>query len=223
MARVHALHAIVATACLSALPSCQSLEKPPPPPIQVKISVESDPGHALPGASVWRETRELGATGVDGSVVVPLRGQDGDSVDLTVRCPQNEYLSPQKPISVVLRRTLDQKVTEYRTACPPLYRNIVVAVRAENGPGLPIFHLNQFRGRTDASGAAHFTLRSKPGESVEVQILTRNEKAGEGLSPKDPTKTFIIKSQDEVLLFDQKFDVEKKKVIVVGPRLPGRI
>ncbi|MBL8610463.1 MAG: hypothetical protein JNL38_24205 [Myxococcales bacterium] len=198
---------------------CASLEKPPPPPIQVRVTVESDPGKPLPGATILRENRELGVTSTDGTVIVPLRGREGDTVDLTVRCPATEYQSPAKPIAVVLHRTSEAKVAEYRALCPPLYRNVVVAVRAENGPNLPVMYLGQMYARTDASGAAHFMVRVRPYEQFDVTLST-TEKGNEGLRPQNPAKAFVVKSQDEVMFFDQRFQLEKKPVYAkpVGPR-----
>lgn len=204
----------------SALTGCSSLEKPPPPPIQVRVTVESDPGHPLPGVTILRENRELGVTSADGTVIVPLRGAEGDTVDLAVRCPA-EYQSPQKPISVLLRRTSEQKVAEYRALCPPLFRNVVVAVRAENGPNLPVMYLGQMYARTDASGAAHFMVRVRPYEQFDVTLAT-TEKGNEGLRPQNPAKAFVVKAQDEVMFFDQRFQVEKKPT-VRGPSGPVRI
>ena len=115
-----------------------------------------------------------------------------------------------------------QTSAEYRALCPPLYRNVVVAVRAENGPNLPVMYLGQMYARTDASGAAHFMVRVRPYEQFDVTLAT-SEKGNEWLRPQNPAKAFVAKAQDEVMFFDQRFQVEKKPVGPRGPSGPVRI
>lgn len=204
---------------LALLVSCSSLDRPAPPPIQVKVTVESDPGRPLAGATVVRDAHDLGVTGGDGSVNVPLRGREGDRVDLMVRCPSAEFAAP-RPFQVTLHRTADQKVAEYKVQCAPLLRNVVVAVRAENGANLPVMYLDTPCARTDASGAAHCLVRAAPGQTFTIMISTTAERGGENLRPQNPSRSFSVHAQDEVMFFDTKFERERNRVYVPGPVLP---
>jgi len=51
-------------------------------------------------------------------------------------------------------------------------RRVVVAVRAENGPNLPVMYLDRAVTRTDAGGAASFALEVPPGSQFTVALNT---------------------------------------------------
>jgi hypothetical protein len=87
-------------------------------------------------------------------------------------------------------------------------RRVVVAVRAENGPNLPVMYLDRAVTRTDAGGAASFALEVPPGSQFTVALNTIERK---DIKPISPSKLFVVGQQDDVFLFDQKFDVEKRK------------
>ena len=101
--------------------------------------------------------------------------------------------------------------------CPPTLRRVVVAVKAENGPNLPVVYLNKVITRTDVSGAAHFALEVAPGAQFQVTLDTgENTK----LKPPSPSKPFTVPQHDDILVFDQKFEVEKTRVFVSRPNIP---
>jgi hypothetical protein len=193
---------------------CKDLDPPPPPPFQVFIHVESDPGHPISGATISRTSKMLATTGPDGRAMLTLVGAEGETTDISIKCP-DAFLSPTKPTSVRLTRFADKtKVPEYTIACPPTLRRIVVAVKADNGPNLPVVYLNRAVTRTDASGAAHFALEVPPNTQFQVTLDTSENTR---LKPVSPTKPFTVPQRDDILVFDQKFDVEKIRVIA-GPR-----
>jgi hypothetical protein len=185
-----------------------SLDPPPPPPFKVAIAVEGDPGHPVSGAIVSRADKTVATTGVDGRAELTLNGADGEMVDATIKCPDG-HTSPTKPISMRLARTRDGRAPIFQVSCPPTQRHVVVAVKAENGANLPVVYLGRVITHTDASGAAHFALEAAPGEQFQVTLDT----SGEKLKPPSPSKPFTVGSNDEIFVFDQKFDVEKKKVV----------
>jgi hypothetical protein len=193
-----------------------SLDPPPPPPFTVAFAVEGDPGHPLRGAVITRSEKSLATTGADGRAELTLNGADGETVDATVKCPEG-HTSPTRPISVRLARTGDGKAPVFKVACPPTQRHVVVAVKAENGPNLPVVYLGKIITHTDASGAAHFAIEAPPGGQFLVMLDT-GENAR--LSPASPSKPFTIGSSDEIVVFEQKFEVEKMKVRVVKKTLP---
>jgi hypothetical protein len=198
-----------------------SVNDEPPPPFKVELQVTSDPGKPLAGAQIVHSGEAVATTGPTGVALLTLRGAEGESFDLYVRCAA-DYVSPAKPVTVFLRRTGGgeqgaAKLPRYETSCPPAIRTVVVAVRAENGQNLPVVYLGQQVTRTDASGAATVLLRLKPGEQFDLTLATTG-KDGELLRPQNPSATFLVKPQDDVMLFDQKFTVEKKPTVTGGVR-----
>ncbi len=185
-----------------------SLDPPAPPPFSVTFAVEGDPGHPLAGAVVSRNDKNVATTGPDGRAELTLSGADGETVEASVKCPEG-HTSPAKPVSVRLARTGDGKAPVFSVACPPNQRHVVVAVKAENGPNLPVVYLGKVITHTDESGAAHFAIEAPPGGQFQVTLDTADNKR---MSPVSPSKPFTVGSTDEIVLFEQKFEIEKKKV-----------
>ena len=167
-------------------------------------------GKPVEGARILSQGNAVGTTVADGSAALRFVGTEGELYDLAVECPAG-LRSPGKPVRVTLRR-LEGPASrpEYAAVCARALQTVVVAVRAENGPNLPVYHLGKEVARTDASGAAHVALRLAPEESFDLKIGT--EASGDALRPQSPTASFVVKDRDEVLLFDQRFTVEKKRV-----------
>jgi hypothetical protein len=211
--------ATIAIAALTALAtsSCKDLDPPPAPPFQIFVRIDSDPGHPVQGATVSRSGKPLATTGPDGRAMLTLNGAEGETTDVTIKCP-DAFNSPTKATSIRLTRFADKsKVPEYTVACLPSLRRVVVAVKAENGPNLPVMYLNRMITRTDASGAAHFALEVAPNTQFQVTLdTTENTK----LKPPSPTKPFTVPGHDDILLFDQKFEVEKVRVFQAKVNLP---
>lgn len=213
------MRAFLAAVVLGAVSASGCNEPPPPPPFQIFLKVESDPGRPIPGAVVSRNNKTLGTTGPEGRAMLTLAGVEGEVTDVSVRCP-DAFQSPTKPVSIRLTRLADKsKVPEYQVACPPMLRRVVVAVKAENGPNLPVVYLNRAITRTDASGAAHFALEVAPNTQFAVTLDT-TEKGNERMKPQSPSKPFTVGQTDEILVFEQKFEVERKPVIIFKPRIP---
>jgi hypothetical protein len=208
---------------IAAIAGCQPPPSEGPVPFEVVMKVESDPGVPLGGAVIVRSGKDIIATGVDGRAKLTLSGKEGDAYEFTVRCPA-DFTSPSKGVSVYLHRLSDKtKVPEYNALCPPTTRKLVVSIRAENGPNLPVLYLGKPVARTDASGAAHILLTMKPGDQFELQLDT-SEKGNERLRPKMPTGTFAMRQRDDLQSFDQKFFLEKIPVVFhQGPARPHRI
>jgi hypothetical protein len=204
------------------LAGCKSLEEPPPPPFKVAISVESDHGTPLPNAVVQRNNKEIGKTNVDGKAVLTFHGEDGDQLDVWVKCPEN-FDSPMKPTTVMLRRLGDPtKLAEYSVMCPPAERKVVVALRSDNGQNLPVKYLGRDVARTDASGAATFMLSGKPGDHLDFTLDT-TDKGNEMLRPQNPTVSVVVDSKDNYYALDQPFQVQKRTFITVAPHHPTAI
>lgn len=202
MMRRHA--AVVGLAVLS-LSGCGSFKDEPPPPFEIAIRVDSDPGRPLPGAVVMKGGKEGPSTGPDGRVTLKISGAEGETVDLMVKCPP-EYVSPTRALTVLLRRITGGKLAEYDVSCPPSLRRMVVAVRADNGPNLPVMYLGKPLARTDATGAATLLFQLRPGEQFDLELDT-SEKGNERIRPKSPSASFVMRPFDDIVTFDQKFSV----------------
>jgi hypothetical protein len=192
----------------------------PPSSYRVAVRVESDPGVALAGASVISADKTLGRTDLQGLSHVTLRGPPGARVALEVRCPEG-HRQPREVISVILREP-NAPAPEYAVACPPSLRSLVVSVRAQNGPGVPLRRLGKELARTDEQGAANALLKVAPGEDLTFMLDTSEQAA---LRPKSPTFKITMPDHDEVTLFDQPFTIERApapKRVVVKPDLPER-
>lgn len=214
--RISSFAALAALAAVSAS-GCKDLEPPPPPPFQIFVKVESDPGHPISGATVTRNNKILGTTNPEGRAMLTLTGAEGETTDVTVKCP-DAFMSPSKPTSIRLTRFADKtKVPEYTVACPPMLRRVVVAVKADNGPNLPVVYLNRVLTRTDASGAAHFALEVAPGAQFQVALDTQDQPR---LKPPNPSKPFTVGQHDDILVWEQKFELEKQKVFIFKPNIP---
>ncbi|WP_394822886.1 hypothetical protein [Pendulispora albinea] len=193
-------------------------EQPPLPTFDAVIKVESDPGLPLAGAVLSREQKDVATTDAEGRAKLTIRGVEGTPFEYFVRCPQ-DYESPTKPVTVVLRSVVDRnKPPEYPVACPPQVRQVVVAVRADGGPNLPITYLQQKVATTDASGAATILLRMRPGDQFELGIDT-SMKGYERLSPQSPIFAFTVKPKDEVFNLNAKFILKQGKIVYHKPKV----
>ena len=216
--RISFVAAIACTALTAlAMSSCKDFDSPPAPSFQIFVRIDSDPGHPVTGAVVSRNGKPLATTGPDGRAMLTLNGAEGETTDVTIKCP-DAFNSPTKATSIRLTRFADKsKVPEYTVACPPSLRRVVVAVKADNGPNLPVMYLNRMITRTDASGAAHFALEVAPNTQFQVTLDTSENTR---LKPPSPTKPFTVPGHDDILLFDQRFDVEKVRVFQAKVNLP---
>jgi hypothetical protein len=133
-----------------------------------------------------------------------------------VQCPER-YASPAKPITFGLRH-LDpgSPAPRFEAKCVRQLHSIVVGIKTENGPNLPIVRLGQVIGQTDQAGTAHLLLETLPNEQVTLKLDTSDNPL---LRPESPNLTFVSKNTDEFVLLEEKFTVLKKYVPhVVKPR-----
>lgn len=132
-----------------------------------------------------------------------LTGNEGDVVTLHVSCPKG-YQEPPQPLAVVLRRFVSSKrVPEYDVECRSLFRSAMVAVRAKNGAQIPIRHLGQEVAKTDAQGAAHVLLETRPQDTIEIVLDTSEHP---GLRPRNPSERFRVGDRDAWFVMDLAFE-----------------
>jgi hypothetical protein len=191
---------------------------------RIAFRVQSDPGRPLAKARISFEGRVAAVSDERGLARLSVSGSEGGNVNLTVECPDG-YRSPSAAISAVLRRANESdRDAEYAVSCPPVFRTVVIAVRADRGVNLPILQLGREIGRTDGSGAAHVVLKSPPEESLE---LTLDTSANPALRPHNPTTRFRVGQSDDILVFNQVFSLDTARKRTGGaaraPRGPIRI
>jgi hypothetical protein len=185
----------------------------------VRVS-SGDPGKPVANANLLANGTKVGYTGPDGSATLKFVGNEGETYDIQVECPAG-LQSPSKPIAITLRKIVSpSKRPEFAASCPPATQVMVVAVRADNGPNLPVLFLGKEVARTDASGAAHVALRMTPNDTFELKLGT-DEKGSERLKPQNPTATFTVKDHDDIVPFDQKFTLDAPKRRVGKPKPSG--
>lgn len=193
-------------------------EAPPAPVFPVIIRVDSDPGVPLANASVVRKDRVLGVTGADGRLPLTFQGIEGDVLEVKVRCPDG-YDTPKAPVPVPLRRLSENRPAEYSARCSPTFRKVVVAIRADNGPYVPVMYLNQMVARTDASGAATILANVRPGEQLSFTLKTSADAAFVRHEPVDPVVGYLVQPTDEVVVLSQEFKVKPKPRVYVTPKI----
>ncbi len=165
-------------------------------------------------------------TNAEGRATLVAHGHDGDRVPHVVKCSK-EYHSPATPLLVSLRRDAGAtKRPVHEVTCVPIKRTVVVGVRLDNGPNLPVVYLGRQVARTDPSGAAHVRVEVAPGEPFQLKIDT-SERGNEDLRPQNPAAEFSVDQNDDLLVFDQKMSVIPKPVlrkpVFVRPKGPTKL
>jgi hypothetical protein len=201
--------------------AAKDAEDPSKLAFSAEVVVTSDPGQGVAGVQLTSGGRPLASTDAEGHARVELHGSEGDSAEIAVTCPA-AFQSPAEPIVVSLRRlSADSHAPSFVARCAPLTRTVVVGIRTENGPNLPVLYLGKEVGRTDAWGAAHVVLTVKASEQVTLALDTKSgaDKRPK-LRPENPTLTFVAKDKDDFVVLEQKFEVER--AAVVRARAPQR-
>lgn len=213
---------LIAATAVVAASACKQLEEPPPPPFQVSVFVQADQDVPIPGAVVQRNNKEIGKTDGKGKATLVFHGEEGDQIDVWVKCPDG-FDSPLKPVTVALHRLSDPlKLAEYPVKCPPAEREVVVALLADNAPNLPVKFLGRDIARTDNAGAATFMLKGKPGDHIEF-LLDTSGKEYEALRPQNPTMSLVVDNKDALYSLDQAFQIQKHVFVRVPNHRPQPI
>jgi hypothetical protein len=193
--------ALIGTGCSRARPSTS---------YEVVVRVTSEAADPVGGAKIMLRDAVIGTTRETGLAKLLMQGREGDVVPLSIACPHG-FRSPAKSLDVPLRHLAEPgKPPEFSASCTPLKRSVVVAVRADNGPNLPVVYLGEEVARTDASGAAHVLLNLTPGDEFELSLDTSDASAFR-LRPQKPSARFTAKGDDEILTFNVAFKVEPEK------------
>jgi hypothetical protein len=211
----------VALLCVAMSPACAAQHS-----LQYEVLLRAESDEAVPPAGVVFSAngRRIGQSDAHGLLIARLPGRAGESVSLDSACPEG-YRASQSALSVLLRPLVERgKRPEYRVVCPPSTRSLVLAVRASNGPNLPVRYLGKEITRTDALGAAHALLKVSAGDTLSVTLDTSAHENTE-LMPQQPELKLTVPEHDDIVVFDQPFTRPKPKIkrVVKEPVGPQRI
>jgi hypothetical protein len=216
---------VVACAALSTCVGCGSA-KPRVFGQQAQIHVVGDGKKPIAGAQVFVNGELVMKTTPEGKANVKVHGTAGDKFQVAATCPEGfrpPTTDAQQDIYVT-PGIVSGATPELVFRCESTVRRATIVVRAENGPNLPIRYLGREIGRTDPKGTGSVVLQAQQGDSFEIVVDTTGAKK---LHPQNPALTFRIGDADESFTFDQKFTVEKEKVVVravkKGPAVPVRL
>jgi hypothetical protein len=202
-----------------AVSSCRP--PPAPPPTSITIFARAETGAAVQNAEIYTGTSFLARTDPQGRAELDVNGTEGDTFELRVKCPQG-YLSPSDPV-VVRRLTIASTGAgpEYSVTCHETRHTLVVAVRAEGGPDLPILQLGKEVARTDRWGAAHMAVKMDVHERLELMLATAGKEYA-NIHPQNPVAIFEMPDHDDIQVFSVTFTRDRKRVFSApaphGPR-----
>lgn len=208
-------HIGITSALLSLTSACALLDQAPSADsnVSIKVTIKAidDVGAPVARTEVLLGKKSRGQTGADGQLAVTLTGLPGQVARLNVKCPEG-YASPEKTVDVgITELAKGSPAPLFEARCTALAHSLVVAIRAENGPNLPVIYLGKELGRTDAEGVAHVVLKVPPGETASLRLDTSGAPA---LKPQNPEMLFKASNRDEMLLLEQKFSIVRKTVVV---------
>ncbi len=197
-------------------------QPPPPPAVSVVVRAHAENGAAVGGVEITMGSRVVARTDAEGKASLDVRGAEGDTYSLGVKCPAG-FRSPTTPIPV---RTFDigtQTAPEYSVVCHETRHTMVIAVRANDGPNLPVYYLGKEVARTDRSGSAHVSMDMDVHDRVELTLGTSG-KENEKMHPQNPAASFEMPDHDDIQVFEMKFTRDKPKPIRrSAPPLPKAI
>jgi hypothetical protein len=186
--------------------------------VAVDLRAQTETGVGVANADVFAGPKLVARTDRDGLARLFISGPEGETIYVRVDCPTG-YRSPNEPLAVRrLGIAAATKAPEYDVVCHELRHTMVVAVRAEGGPDLPVIYLGKEVARTDRSGAAHVTVAADVHDRIELTLSTAG-KDSEKIHPQNPTATFEMPDHDDIQVFARQFTRDVKKA---PPRPAGR-
>jgi hypothetical protein len=187
-----------------------SCKPPVPAPVAIAVRARGDRGAPTPNVEIYSGTLLVARTAADGRASLDVNGAEGETFDLQVKCPTG-FASPPGPLSV---RRVDigatSTIPEYAVTCHETRRALVVVVRADGGPSLPLLYLGKEVARTDGSGSAHVLFEGDVHDRVELTLSTAG-KENEKMHPQNPAQVFEVPDRDAIQLFAVSFTRDKKK------------
>lgn len=183
----------------------------------VLLHITTMRGAPVAGAEVLSGANVVTTSDREGRAQLHIGGLEGDTFQVEVRCPPP--LKSPAPFPV-RKLSIAGGEAEVDVKCDETRRDLVVVVRAENGPNLPILYLGKEVGRTDRSGSAHLDIDVDVHERVELTLSTDGEV---GIHPENPSAAFEPSDSDEIRELAVTFtrDAKKKprKTVPKGPTI----
>ncbi|MCP4606157.1 MAG: hypothetical protein GY847_37530 [Proteobacteria bacterium] len=181
------------------------------------------------GTNVVIDGISMGATDESGRLKARLSGPEGRHVRVQINCPDRWEAQGEEirdlPIRFLSRLDSPNKALasmDARFRCVQKMRKIVLLVRAENGPKLPVLALGHRIVSTDADGVAQTVLEGAPGDEIEVILDTSFNPE---LRPAMPSRRLTIPKMSQIVVFDQQFErrqaikkAKRRRRKRVGPR-----
>jgi hypothetical protein len=177
--------------------------------VKVAVKVVADTGAPVERARLLSGATVIASTDATGVAQVAVGGAEGETAQLSVKCPSG-FKSPTEPLLVRRLEIAATATPEYRVVCQSTRHSLVVAVRAEGGPDLPLLYLGKEIARTDASGAANVMMEMDVHDRVELSLSTAG-KDKEKLHPQNPVVVFEMADHEDVQVFAVTFTRDKKK------------
>jgi hypothetical protein len=178
----------------------------------VLVRAVDDLGKPLPEVQLSAAGATLGVTDATGQRALSLPGTEGERVDLIARCPDG-YAGPRERPAFLLKHVRDlqgglsEQPIEVNLTCDATSHVALVAIHTAHA-GLPVMLRGQAVARTSDAGTAHVMLREPVGNSFQ---LTLDTSAKPELRPESPTHMFAVTHQDAFAVWDQPFELEKKR------------
>jgi hypothetical protein len=218
MDRVHVRLPGALLSGLFAALSLSSCAPPPQPSVAILLRTRSDVGGPVANADVYAGPTLLARTDREGLAHLNVAGAEGATFYIRVDCPTG-YRSPNEPLAVRRLGIAAATAAEYDVVCHELRHTMVIGVRAEGGPDLPVLYLGKEVARTDRSGAAHLTIAGDVHGRIELTIGTPG-KENEKIHPQNPATVFEMPDHDDIQVFPVTFTRDKP---VVKARGGGRV
>ncbi|MDJ0763832.1 MAG: hypothetical protein QNJ97_12705 [Myxococcota bacterium] len=167
-----------------------------------------------------------------GEIKLPITGPEGRRVHVRVSCPEGWIPAggDTREVAVQFLHSLDSTAKQsmpmkIQFRCEPKFREVLLVVRTNGRARLPVRVLGMNAAVTDDNGVAQAVIKGVPSDEFEVVIDTSDHPA---LRPAMPTRRASIPENNQILIFDQKFDMHDKKSDPrkkkrTRPRLPRRI
>jgi hypothetical protein len=191
---------------------------------QAQVQVQSLTKQPVAGAGIFVNGELVQTTNPEGRADLRVQGIAGEKFQLGASCPDGfRLIGEGTQQEVFVTPSLAHASPEFLFRCETTRRKATVNVHTENGANLPIRYLGREVGKTDVRGMGSVVIEASQGETFEVVVDTTSAKA---LHPQNPALTFTLGDKDESFVFEQKFTVEKPKVVVrkkAAPAVPVRI
>jgi hypothetical protein len=197
---------LAALALSSAMVACTP---PPPAPVNVAVRVVADTGAPVERARLLSGSATVALTDATGVAHIAVNGLEGQTFQVDVKCPAG-FRSPVEPLLVRRFNIAATTDPEYRVSCQSTRHSMVIVVRADGGPDLPVIYLGKEIARTDSSGAASVMMEMDVHDRVELTLSTAG-KEKEKIHPQNPVAVFEMADHEDVQVFAVAFTRDKKK------------